>query len=147
MDSLFRNADLRDVLAGQELVMANEIGSLSEERILNTSPEKLCDYFVEKYRIEPLVIQRSGIQTDYGDAQVDVSHRFEYAVFDRDIPTYVTGTRITFFVPFSGDQELFKCRPSTFSLNPPRGVVRGNELVFVYNRTTQDVTNIGNEFE
>ena len=147
MDSLFRNADLRDVLAGQEQAMANEIGSLSEERILNTSPEKLCDYFVEKYRIEPLVIQRSGIQTDYGDAQVDVSRRFEYAVFDRGIPTYVTGTRITFFVPFSGDQELFKCRPSTFSLNPPRGVVRGNELVFVYERTTQNVTNIGNEFE
>ena len=34
MDSLFRGADLRDVLARQEQAMANEIGSLSEERIL-----------------------------------------------------------------------------------------------------------------
>ena len=71
----------------------------------------------------------------------------QYAVFDRGSPTYVTGTRITFFVPFSGDPELFKCRPSTFSLNPPRGVVRGNELVFVYDRTTQDVSNIGSDFD
>ena len=90
--------------------MSNEIGSLSEDRVLNTSPEKLCDYFVEKYSIDPLVIDESGIQIDYGDAQVDVSHRFEYAVFDRSRPTYVTGTRISFFVPFSGDAELFKCR-------------------------------------
>ena len=127
--------------------MSNEIGSLSEDRVLNTSPEKLCDYFVEKYSIDPLVIDESGIHIDYGDAQVDVSHRFEYAVFDQSRPTYVTGTRITFFVPFSGDAELFKCRPSTFSLNPPRGVVRGNELVFVYDRTTHDVPNIRNEFD
>ncbi len=127
--------------------MSNEIGSLSEDRVLNTSPEKLCDYFVEKYSIDPLVIDESGIQIDYGDAQVDVSHRFEYAVFDRSRPTYVTGTRISFFVPFSGDAELFKCRPSTFSLNPPRGVVRGNELVFVHDRTTHDVPNIKNEFD
>ena len=146
-ESLFRDADLRDVLAGQERAMSNEIGSLSEERVLNTSPEELCDYFVEKYRIEPLGIEESGIQANYGDAQIDVSHRFEYAVFDRSSPTYVTGTRITFFVPFSGDPELFKCRPSTFSLNRPRGVVRGNELVFVYDRTTQDVSNIGSDFD
>ena len=127
--------------------MSKEIGSLSEDRVLNTSPEKLCDSLVEKYSIEPLAIDESGIQIDYGDAQVDVSHRFDYAVFDRSTPTYVTGTRITFFVPFSGDAELFKCRPSTSSLNPPRGLVRGNELVFVYDWTNHDVPKIRNEFD
>ena len=146
-DSLFRNADLRDVLAGQEQKMADEISSLSEERVLNTSPKELCDYFVEKYRVEPLVMDESGIQADYGDTQIDVSQRVEYAVFDRSRPTHVTGTRITFFVPFSGDSGLFKCRPSTFSLNSLRGVVRGNELVFVYDRTTQKASNIGSEFD
>ena len=144
---LFNSVDLRDVLAGQEKAMSIEVSSLSEDRVLNTAPEELCDYFVRKYRIEPLVIDESAIKVDYGDAQIDVSQRFEYAVFDRGSPTYVTGTRITFFVPFSGDPELFKCRPSTFSLNPPRGVVRGNELVFIYDRTTQDVSNIGSDFD
>ena len=127
--------------------MSNEIGSLSEDSVLNTSQEELCDYFVEKYKVESPAIDDSGIQTDYGDSQIDVSHRFDYAVFDRGRPTYVTGTRITFFVPFSGDAALFKYRPSTFSLNPPRGVVRGNELVFVYDRTKQDASNIGTEFD
>ena len=127
--------------------MADEISSLSEECVLNTSPEELCDYFVEKYRVAPLVMDESGIQADYGDTQIDVSQRVDYAVFDRSRPTHVTGTRITFFVPFSGDPELFKYRPSTFSLNLLQGVVRGNELVFVYERTTQEAPNIGSEFD
>jgi len=146
-DRLFRNADLSDVLAGQEQTMANEVGSLSEARVLNTSPEILCDYFVEKYKVEPLVIDESGIQVDYGDTQIDVSRRVEYAVFGRSGPTHVTGTRITFFVPFTGDPELFKYRPSTFSLSHLQGVVRGNELEFVYDRTSQEAPNIGSEFK
>ena len=146
-DRLFRNADLSDVLAGQVQKMADEIGSLSEARVLNTSLEVLCDYFVEKYRVEPLVIDESGIQSDYGDTQIDVSRRVEYAVFGQGGPTHVTGTRITFFVPFSGDPELFKYRPSTFSLSHLQGVVRGNELVFVYDRTTQEAPNIRSEFD
>ncbi|MDE0075916.1 MAG: hypothetical protein OXO50_00260 [Caldilineaceae bacterium] len=127
--------------------MANEVGSLSEARVLNTSPEILCDYFVEKYKVEPLVIDESGIQVDYGDTQIDVSRRVEYAVFGRSGPTHVTGTRITFFVPFTGDPELFKYRPSTFSLSHLQGVVRGNELEFVYDRTSQEAPNIGSEFK
>ena len=30
----------------------------------------LCDYFVEKYRVEPVVIDESEIKVDYGDAQI-----------------------------------------------------------------------------
>ena len=146
-DLLFCSSDLQNVLAGQEQGLSREIGTLNEDRVLNTPPEELCGYFVEKYQVEPIEIDESGIQVDYGDAQIDVSHRFEYAVFDRSTPTYVTGTRVTFFVPFSGDSDLFKCRPSSFNLNPPRGVVRGNELVIVYDRTRQDVANIAGEFE
>ena len=146
-DLLFYGTDLRSVLIRREIALSKEVGSLSEDRVLNTSPEKLCDYFVEKYMVETVAIDESGIEVDYGDAQIDVSRRFEYAVFDRSRPAYVTGTRITFFVPFSGNPELFKFKPSYYSLNPPRGEVRSNTLVFVYDRTTKDVPNIGSEFE
>ena len=146
-DLLFYGGDLRSVLAGHEQAFSKEIGSLSEDRVLNTSPDDLCDYFVEKYKVEPIVINESGIEVDYGDAQIDISQRFAYAVHDRSRPVHVTGTRITFFVPFSGDPDLFKWQPSTFNFNPPRGDVRGNELVFIYDRTAQDAPNIRNDFE
>ena len=116
---LFRDTDMGDVVAWQEQAMSKEIGSLSEDRVLNSPPGELCDYFVEKYRIDPVEIEEAGIEVDYRDAQIDVSQRVEYGVFDRSMPTFVTGTRIIFFVPFSGDSALFNCRPSTFGLNPP----------------------------
>ena len=146
-DLLFNNDKLSNVLTGQERMISNEIDSLGEDRVLNSSLEDLCDYLIEKYKVEPIVIDEPGIQVDYGDARIDVSNMFQYAVFDRDTPTFVSGTRVTFFVPFSGDPNLFKYRPSTFNFNPPRGMVRGNELVLVYERTTQDATGIRKEYE
>ena len=73
--------------------MADEIGSLSEARVLHTSPEELCDFFVEKYRVEPRVMDGSEIQADYGDAQIDVSQSIDYAALDQSRPTRVTGTQ------------------------------------------------------
>ncbi len=146
-DPLFSSSDLGSVLTRQEKTLSDEIGSLNEDRILNTSPEDLRNYFVEKYSVESLEIDESNIQADYGDAQVDISQRVEYAVFDRSGPTYITGTRLTFYVPFTGDPNLFKCRPSSFSLNPPRAIVGSGELVFVYDRTTRDAPNVKTEFE
>ena len=92
-DLLFRGPNLSDVLDGQELSLANEIDSLDEGRVLNTSPEDLCDYFVEKYVVNALEIDESQIHMDYGDTKIDISHRIDYAVFDSSRPVYVTGTR------------------------------------------------------
>ncbi len=144
---LFVDADLGSVLTGRQRKWSEEMDSLSESRILNTSTEDLCSYFVEKYSVEPLVLDESAIQMDYGDARVDVSQRFEYGIIDRSGPYYITGTRIVFHVPFEGDRELFKCRPSTFKLSSPRADVRGNELVFVYEGTTHDARGIKEQFD
>ena len=147
MKALFCEADLDSTLSAQEKQWSNEIASLSEDRVLKTSPEELCNFFVRKYRVAPLVIDRPKTKVDYGDVQVEVTHRFDYAVIDRRHPTYVTGTRITFYVPFSGEPALLKCRPSRYSFSPPRATVSGNELIFIYERTSGDATNIGSEFE
>ena len=144
---LFSNYYLESVLDRQDQNLSSEVASLSEDQVLNSSPDDLCKYFVEKYTVEPVVIDETAIEIDYGAAKVDVSHRIEYNVFDRSTPTLVTGTRITFFVPFSGDPELFKCKPSSFSLNPPRGEIRGSQLIFTYDRTIQDAPAIEGEFE
>ena len=73
---LFRNDDLGSVLTQQDQKLSNEVASLSEERVLNTSPEDLCNYLVDKYAVEAAQIDESGINADYGDAKVDVSQRF-----------------------------------------------------------------------
>ena len=146
-DLLFYENDLRSVLTRQEQAFTNGIDALNEEHVLNTSPEDLRNYFVEKYTVNVPEIDESRIHVDYGDAKVGISHRFEYFVSDRSRPAYVTGTRLIFYVPFTGDYKLFQFKPSSFNLNPPRAAVKKDELVFVYDRTTQDAQNIEVEFE
>lgn len=138
-DLLFYGKYLSDALRAQGQKMRDEINSLDENRILNTSEEDLCFYFVEKYKVEALQIDESQIKIDYGDARVNLK--------DYGHIVSLTGTRVTFYIPFSGDPGLFRLQPSTFSLNPPRGKVKGRKIEMIYERTTTEAERIKGEFE
>jgi hypothetical protein len=56
------------------------------------------------------------------------------------------GTRVTFFVPYEGEKDLFFCRPSTFNFNPPRATVTKNEAQFVYERLDHNADAVKSEF-
>ena len=131
-EPLFSKASLTDALRGQARKLLSEINSLDENRILHTSEQDLHDYFVEKYRVNALRIDEPNIRVDYDDAKIDVSRRIEYVAFDEPGPVYVIGTRMAFYIPFTGDSELFKLRPSTQTTVLPRADVRDGELVMAY---------------
>ena len=145
--TLFSNTDLYSRLTQQDQRFANEITALDEHRILNTSPDDLHKYIVDKYRFNPVAVDESATTMDYGDAQVDVSHRLQYALFDMAGPHYVTGTRVTFYIPFTGDSQLLTYRPSTFNHNPPKASIDGDQLLFIYNLAASDLSTVGNSFE
>ncbi|MDE2740597.1 MAG: hypothetical protein OXI58_03360 [Gemmatimonadota bacterium] len=146
-NSLFYEEDLSDALRAREQRMLDEINSLNENRVLNTSEDDLYDYFVEKYKMEALQIDEEQIKIDYGDAKIDISQSAGYVIWDRSRPLYVTGTRITFYIPFSGNSALLKLQPSTYSLNPPRADVADSEIVMVYERTNPEAMKIEDEFK
>ena len=60
-DRLFSTYDLGATIEKQGQVLAGEVNSLSENEVLNTSHEDMVKYLVEKHRINPLVIDESGI--------------------------------------------------------------------------------------
>ena len=146
-EPLFHAYNLRRTIENQGQKLDEEINSLKESEVLNTSQEDMVKYLTEKWRINPLEINESEIQMDYGDAQIDVSGDTRRVFFDRSGPFYITGTQVKFYVPFTGDSVLFKCKPSTSSLNPPRATVRENELVFTYEKTNEQTAQIKADFE
>ena len=146
-DLLFYTCDLRQTIENQAQGLAKEINAMSENEVLNTSQEDMVKYLTDKWVINPLVIDEPGIQTNVGDTQIDVSGDFRRAIFDRSRPLYITGTRVTFYVPFAGDSDLFKCQPSTFSLNPPRATIRSDEIVFTYDLTEERTSEVKGIFE
>ena len=131
-EELFQKYDLSATLANQGKVLTDDIGSLGENEVLKTPEQEMVAYLAEKHGINPLTIDESSIQMDYGEVQIDVSRQREYPVFPMMGPSQVTGTQLTFYVPFTGDPELFHCRPSRRRMGLPAPSIRNNELVFTY---------------
>ena len=69
-----------------------------------------------------------------------------YGAFDSG-PHYVSGITATFYVPFSGDPEMFKWKPSTFTMVIPAAEIRGNELHFRFVRPGEDVAEAKESFD
>ena len=129
---LFCQADWHSVTQGQTDAMTKELSGLPGDRLLNTSEADLTDYFVAKYGLDVPVLNKEGIYVDQEETQVDVSRDFRRAILDPSRPYYVPGTSVHVTVPFSGDHNMFRVRPSAFSLNPPRGRINSGALVLTF---------------
>ena len=135
---MFSDYDLREEMASRRVAISKEIESLKPDYFLNANSEDLCRYFEEKYQYQPPVLRMEEICFDQEEVDIDVSQDFNRGIFDRDRPFYVKGTSITFIVPFDGDADLFRARPSTFTSILPYGEVHGTELRFEYRDANQD---------
>ena len=143
---LFSDYSLSATIDNHKRGLAKEIYTLGENEVLNTPHEEMVRYLVEKWQIDPLAIDELGIRVDYGDAQIDVSKDYRYGSFGLG-PQHVTGTKVTFYVPFTGDPDLLKCQPSARSLSLPRATIRPNEIVFEFNATTDQTSGIKARFD
>jgi hypothetical protein len=112
-----------------EQKMYAEIDAYNSNRLLNTSTEDLAKYFIDKFSIEPIKILEENICVDQKETKIDATRHPESFFFHDDGPHFVTGTAVILEIPFTGDAELFKCRPSTFNFNPPVADIRGNSLI------------------
>lgn len=144
---LFAKSDLSDVLRNQERKAFEAIESFDANRLLNTSVEDLVSYFVSEYQVEPINILNEQISVDQNEAKIDVSRDQSRLIYDRSQPFYLSGTRVTFFVPFEGDKNLLFCRASTFSYNPPRALVSEKEIQFVFDRLDHNAEGIKSTFD
>lgn len=128
-DYLFIRADWHSVVESQRDRMRKDIESIDPDRLLNTSVNDLAKYFAEKYRMDVPTLNTSDVLVGQRETKVDVRHDPTRFVFDRTRPAYVEGTEIEVEIPFQGDQEIFRVRPSTHDLNPPAAAVEPDRLV------------------
>ena len=129
---LFVTYDLAQSLRATVQKMRDEVEVLNENRLLNTAPEDLKRYLVEKHSVAPITLLRDGWYADHQDVQVDVRYDRMRWIDDTSRPAMVPGERIEVRVPFDGESELFFARADTFSTNPPRAVIEKNEIVLRY---------------
>lgn len=130
-DPLFSQVDWFSVERHQKAKLQEEVVNYDDNRLLNTAVDDLIQYFAEKYRIDVPELHRDRIVADQHEAQVDVSHRFDY-VSRRPGPNYVPGTTVEITIPFTGEAEAFGIQPNTYTMNPPRATVRNNSIILEF---------------
>ena len=147
---LFSSRDLREVFESQRAAMQGEVGSLDANRLLNTAPADLAAYLIDKYQIHAPTLHLDKWSVQENECQVDVSgdpNRFFHVVERRSGPYYIPGQCVQVEVPFEGDSEMFYCRPSTFSVNPPRGEIRDSTLVLTWEMPHDAARNLRPEID
>ncbi len=144
---LFYEGDLYRIIENQKQQLIREIDGLDTNYILNTSPDDLSEYFEKKYRLTAPVLKVDQIYVDQGETNIDVSRDHSRIIFDRSRPIYIKGTLVEFIIPFEGEADLFKFKPSTFNFNPPRAIVERQEVHLKYARADHGADELRKEFD
>jgi len=138
--------ELRDVFEHVKLMAKKEIDDLETNYLLNSSEEDLVKYFVEKYSLDaPILDPNNKSILNQSEVDIDVSRDPMRAVLDRSRPCYVKGISITIAIPFSGDGAFFQYTPSSFTLNPPRGEIVGQEVHLIYSQIEHNADELSRE--
>ena len=132
LNHLFNQNDWHSVERGHKQKLLSEIDGLDENRVLNTPANDLYDYFEKEYRVDIPVLHEDQIVSDQKEVQIDVSHDPFRGIHDRSQPFYIQGTSVEITIPFSGDAEVFKISPTTYSLTSPIADVRSNVIILTF---------------
>ena len=132
MDYLFSSGDLGQALRVQQSKMEVAAAALQPAQVLGRGVDALAAVLAEEYHLKPLILHWDQMNADQSEDRVDVSGDWNRAIWDRSQPFHMTGTTVTYFVPFDGDEGLFALQPSSFTSNPPTGQVRDGELCFSF---------------
>lgn len=144
-DLLFRKYDWFSISEHQRTRMREEIASFDSNRLLNSSPDELADYFEGKYEVEVPVLDEEQIVADQSTAKIDVSQDPMRGIRDRSRPFYIEGTEVRVDIPFSGDAALFDIQPTSFSLQGTYATVSGNRLTISVSGVNLDQDRVKSE--
>jgi hypothetical protein len=136
---LFSEGDLARGLDANRRRIRELVDAIHREQFLATSVDTICEHIVAQLTVDPLVLHEDKMTMEHAETKIDVTHRFEYGGSLDGRPVMVDGHMLTFYIPLSGDADLWRARPSTFSLNPPRGDIdtRRKLLTLSFANTSQ----------
>jgi uncharacterized coiled-coil protein SlyX len=127
-DPLFYRSDmvgLSDILRGQVAQLRSKVDSLPDKLFAEKSDEELADQIASEHAIAPLVADFTAATATVRETDVQVHDHFGI----RRGAINVAGLEATKTIPFTGDPELWKLHPGSWSNAPPHGIVRRDKLL------------------
>jgi hypothetical protein len=146
-EQLFSKYDFHAAVSGAPARMVEAIGKLNDEELFRADEEKLQDALVAAHLIAVPILDVNATVASEREVDIDVRHDPRRAIFDRSRPTYIQATEISFRVPYNGDADVFRCVPSSFSLNYPYAEIERDAIVVRVVRQDQNPAEYRKEFD
>ena len=110
------NGSVSDYLRKLYGELEGEIDSFADEKIVNCDVDEWTEYLTEKYRVEPISFYVDYATRSIQKTQIKRNNPWGHFgdVYDEPQFYMVDGCNIDYKVPFSGDDVLLKCTPSTY---------------------------------
>lgn len=122
---LFAKTPLFNALQAQIAKARLEVDAVSKDQLLANADDQVVDYVYAKMEISPLVLYRD--QATLSEAcEIKITRRNRFDDGDVQFPA----VEHILIVPYSGETDLWKMKPSMFSTNLPHGSpepLRGND--------------------
>lgn len=93
----------------------NAVASMQKDRFLGTTVDTLVEHLAAQYSVSPLQMDEQAIHMDQAEAKIDVTGRFEYGGSLDGRTIHANGHTLTFYIPFTGDADLWRLRPNLWS--------------------------------
>jgi hypothetical protein len=145
-DYLFVEGDLRSSLEQHSKKATAFILGAQASGVAGEAGEELLRRVELEYTVKPLRLLEEKKALEHKETQVDVSHDPMRRRFHPG-PVYIPGLRLRYIVPFEGDPGLWKLRPSSFNLNPPRARIERSEVVYQYEVPSNEVERTAQYFQ
>ncbi len=126
-DFLFNQGDLIMFLRQREQQLDHEVLSLERDYLLNASEADLCTYFVDKYALDA-----PSVDIEKKEIVEATPNTVDRPGMWGDGPERAQGQVIVLAVPFTGDEQLLRYKPSSFVMKGIRASVADSELHLSY---------------
>ena len=139
----FRDYELSKVIANQWAAVHKTIDNLSNEEIMANDLDILAENIYQEFFIEPVIID----EEDFSKRSVKQGKIRRYVdPFLRDNAgkdyVEIDGIIASFYFPYQGDQTLFQCQASTFSVGGYPEITLDSETVsFHFERSLSEMKN------
>lgn len=121
---LFADFELSDSLRANQEKIKEQVDNIPKDQFLATPYDDLIEYVINQNTIDPIVLYEDRISaSEPSECKIDVSRDPQRFIRDPSRPYYIDGHEITVEIPFSGDHNLLRAKPNTWSSIFPTGTV------------------------
>jgi hypothetical protein len=143
---LFTKYDFFGVQEGYKRKLQETIESADAAQLQEGSGDEVAERFAADFMLEAPELTEGAMSVDVAEAKVDVTGDFRYGHFGHG-PHYVNGVRVTYFVPFVGDPDMFRVAPTSYTTVHPYAEIVGRELKFTFERPGEAVDETKRAFD